>query len=104
MQILSDNVTTCAYINRIGGQDVLHNSMVKGIFLLCSENRIHITAKYLQGKLNLRADQLSRQGSTYEWTLRPRMFCQLEAKWGPFSCDRFASSVTSKVKTFNSYF
>ena len=105
VQVLTDNVTMCAYIYRMGGQDMFQTMVTKAIFLLCQEQGIHLTAKYFKGVLNTQADQLSRQCSTYEWILTPHVFQYLNKLWGPFTCDRFTSSLTTKVwGCFNSYF
>lgn len=104
MQVLSDNVMTVAYLNRLGGCSVQRNTLVSAIFALCKKHQVSISAKYLQGCRNTQADALSRQSSMYEWRLHRSVFNKLEKQWGHFTMDRFASFRTAQVSTFNSYF
>ena len=72
----SDNVTTVAYINRLGGtrSRVLAN-IAKELWLWCLQKRITLKAQHLPGKENLNADFMSRHlRDRTDWTLNPVLF------------------------------
>ena len=104
VQILSDNITPVAYVNHLGGRDKEFNDVVAALFTTCLENNIKISAKFLAGDLNHRADRLSRQISPYEWKLHPALFKALDIAWDPHNVDRFASWRTAQIPEYNSYF
>ena len=60
VQILSDNVTTVAMINGMGGSSVQLDMVARLIHIEAMEANIMLSAKYLPGTLNWRADYLSR--------------------------------------------
>ena len=51
---------------------------------------VRVVARYLPGVLNVRADGISRLRGALDdqdWQLRPSLFAQLAASWGPFDVD-----------------
>ncbi len=104
VQVLSDNVTMCAYINRMGRQTVQRNLVLQQLFLLCLRHKVTLSAKFLRGKHNVLADDLSRQSSPYEWQLSQGLFRKLYNMWGPFTINQFASQRTAQVRLYNSFF
>lgn len=104
VQILSDNVTTVAMINGMGGASVQLDSVARSIHLEAMEANIGLTAKYLSGAMNWQADFLSRVKSTYEWRLHPNLFRMLDSVWGPHHIDRFASITSRQLPVYNSLF
>ena len=67
VQVLTDNVTSAAYINFQGGQSSPLSEIATEIWSLSLQNNISIQAKHLAGHLNSIADSLSRVPSNYEW-------------------------------------
>ena len=104
VQVLSDNVTAVAYINKMGGSSMIMSDLMKSIFVLTQENDIQLSAKFLAGKLNNHADFLSRIVSPYEWKLHPGVFNQLDMLWGPHTVDRFASEMSTQLPRYNSLY
>ena len=102
VQILSDNVTSVAYLNQLGGPSRELSDLTRSIWLYAHRHGIVVTAKHLAGKLNTRADRLSRPSVHYEWKLHPRLFRYLDRLWGPHHVDRFASCLTAQLPTYNS--
>ena len=78
VQILSNNITTVAYMNHLGGSNPVMSRLMTAIFTEAQEAGITLTVKYLAGKLNCRVDLLSRIESPYEWMLHPQLFSRLE--------------------------
>lgn len=102
MLILSDNISTVAYINMQGGPSPALTTIATNIWAFMVENQIEVKVRHLSGKKNYVADQLSRCSSKYEWMLHPRIFQYLDAVWGPYTCDRFASHLTHQIPKYNS--
>lgn len=100
--ILSDNISTVAYINMQGGPSPALTTIATNIWAFMVENQIEVKVRHLSGKKNYVADQLSRCSSKYEWMLHPRIFQYLDAVWGPHTCDRFASHLTHQIPKYNS--
>ena len=104
LQILSDNITAVAYVNKLGGSSKPMTDIMKSIFTLTHELGISVSAKFLKGKLNVRADWLSRILSPYEWQLHPEVFRMLDRMWGQHTIDRFASEMMSQLIRYNSLY
>ena len=104
IQVLSDNITSVAYLNHLGGHCTMLSNLSQAIW--CTANDMHVTirAKYLAGDMNWHADKLSRLSAQYEWMLNPRMFQFLNSLWGPFTIDRFASLLTMQLPKYNSLY
>jgi ribonuclease HI len=102
IQILSDNVTTVAYLNHMGGPYKDLTDLARVIWLECLQNRTNIVSRHLRGLLNTRADHLSRLIDKFEWRLHPRLFRMLDVMWGPHTIDRFASLTTTHLARYNS--
>ena len=103
VQILSDNVTTVAFINHMGGSVKELDTVMRNIYYLACHLNVTLKATHLAGKLNVQADFLSRIQSAYELRLHPRLFRMLDETWGPHDIDRFASMTTTQLPAYNSY-
>lgn len=104
IQVLSDSVTTVAYINFQGGSNKVLDSIAKNIWDLTIRNSIKIQAKHLAGSRNVEADALSRLSPQYEWFIHPSLFNYLDTLFGPHTIDRFASILTNQVPRYNSLY
>ncbi len=102
VQVLTDNITTAAYVNHLGGPSQLLMPIAKSIWMLAYEQNITLTARYLQGRCNSTADALSRLPNAYEWMLQPKLFQYLNNLWGPYSIDRFATFMNAQLPQYNS--
>ena len=101
--VLSDNVSTVAYINMQGGTSQNLTNIATNIWTFVVKNQIHIQVRHLSGVKNVVADHLSRLSSRYEWMLHPALFRYLNSTWGPHTCDRFASYMTCQIQNYNSF-
>ena len=104
VQILCDNVTSVAYVNKLGGTSRPMCDLMRNIFIECQKMNIVLSARYLAGKVNTWADGLSRILTPYEWQLHPAMFRVLEDLWGPHTVDHFASEMTTQLVRYNSLY
>jgi len=104
IQVLSDNITTVAYLNHMGGPYWDLTDLAKTIWTECFQNKVMIVSHHLKGSLNVRADHLSRIQNKFEWRLNPHLFNVLDKMWGPHSYDRFASLTNTHLALYNSRF
>ena len=88
-------------ISGMGGSSIHLDSVARSIYLEAMEANIGLTAKYLSGIQNWRADFLSRVKSTYKWRLHPNFFQMLDNIRGPHHIDRFASITSTKLPVYN---
>ena len=104
VEILSDNVTTVAHINRFGSSNVRLDGVAQDIWSFALNNRISLTAHHIAGVTNTGPDALSRISARHEWVLHPSIFRQLDRMFGPHTVDRFAAVSTALLPTYNSRF
>lgn len=102
VQLLSDNITTIAYLNNLGGSEKKLSDLATGIWSECYRMGIHLHARHLAGKDNCLADQLSRMSMKYDWMLHPALFRHIDNLYGPHDIDRFASMTTTQLHLYNS--
>jgi len=101
--ISTDSTTVVAYINNQGGT---HSwSLMEetaSLFLLVMRNKWFVRAKYIPGKLNVIADQLSRRGQTLpsEWSLHQEAADLLFQRWGKPLIDLCATRHNTKCPLF----
>jgi hypothetical protein len=76
VRIYFDNVTEVAYINHGGGTRSAEFTRLSAVLTeWCKIRAISIEAVYLQGKLNIIADEESRAGpDAGDWRLNPSVF------------------------------
>ena len=104
VQICSDNITTVAFINHMGGSTKELDMVARQIHQQAINMNTKIVASYISGVKNWQADQLSRLKSTYEWKLHPNLFRLIDSYWGPHNIDRFASMMTAQIPNYNSLY
>jgi len=104
VSILTDNVTTAAYINFQGGPHADLSLVATQIWSLSIKQNFSISAKWLAGKLNVVPDFLSRFNSKYNWRIHPGLFHYLDSVWGPHQVDRFACMKSAMCPVYNSLF
>ena len=83
VQILSDNVTTVAYINHLGGASQDLSDLMTTMWASAQQINVTLSAKHLSGVVKETADGLSRLESPYEWRLHPSLFRMINADMGP---------------------
>jgi len=104
VQMEMDNTSAISYINKMGGRVSLLSKIAQEFWEWCLDRGTVVTATYLPGKLNTKADKLSRQISSHnDWKLNPKAFQVLQQLRGPFDIDLFASRVNKQVERFFSW-
>lgn len=104
VEVLSDNVTVVALINKMGSADRRLDTIAQNIWAFAFKHQLMLVAHHIAGYLNVLPDELSRMPLRHEWTLHPSVFRQLEHMFGPHTIDRFASLSTALLPAYNSRF
>ena len=105
--VMCDNRTAVAYINKQGGtRSKRLFTLAKKILLWCRESGTRLLCRHIAGRLNVKADQLSRKSQVIgtEWSLSPRVIEAIWALWGRPHIDLFATRDNRKIDTFVSPF
>lgn len=84
IKVISDNTTTVAYINHMGGTKSKEcNAVAHDIWECCETREIWLVATHLPGIENTEADHESRNFSeNTEWALNKELFEEICLKWG----------------------
>lgn len=103
--IQSDDTTTVAYVNAMGGiKSADCNDLAKQIWQWCREREIWLSVCHIPGSTNVDADTESRNtNSSTEWSLHSDVFADINKMWRPFHVDLFASRLNFKVSTYASW-
>ena len=93
--IQSDNSTTVAYLNHMGGcKSTTCNQIAKEIWLWCKNKQLE----------NLEADHESRNfNDRTEWQLNPKIFSIITTKLGNPTIDMFASRLNKQLNRYVSW-
>ena len=105
--VMCDNRTAVSYINKQGGtRSKRLFSLAKTILMWCREHGTRLLCRHIAGRLNVKADQLSRRSQVIatEWSLCPRVAEAIWALWGRPHVDLFATRDNFKIVTFVSPF
>lgn len=105
IRVQSDNTTTVAYLNEMGGMvSDLCDALSREIWEWCIGRELWLSAAYLPGKDNTEADTASRHfNENIEWMLRKDIFLDIEQCWGPFEIDLFASRLNAQLPCYASW-
>ena len=104
IQIQMDNTTGVAYINNMGGtKSYKCNEITREMILWCKNRHIWLSACFLAGRENTKADALSREFNiNLEWSLNVEDFLSLCKLFGKPDIDLFASRLNHKLPVYYS--
>lgn len=100
-----DNSTALSYINRMGSVKFPHLSkLARRIWDWCADRNLFIYASYIPSAQNIEADAESRVISEEtEWSLNQDYFVRVNAHFGHFDIDLFATAINAKCPRFVSW-
>lgn len=103
--LMSDNTTVVAYIKNQGGTHsrTLCNLTVS-ILQFCAAIKMQVVVRFIPGRLNLIADNLSRQAIATEWMLHPEVFQKVLLNYPSMEIDLFATRFNHQLERFVSPF
>ena len=101
MLLKSNNVTTVAYINHLGGtkSKILAN-ISKNIWLWCLQRGITLKAQHLPGKENLKADFISPFEGQNRLGPQPSLVQPHQSDMDPLLVDLFATRFSHQLPRF----
>lgn len=101
LNIVCDNMTTIAHIQRFGGTRSPHlMDLADNLWKHCLSTGTRLRTTYVPSAFNP-ADAPSRRMQTQlEWSIHPHFFNQLQDTWGPHHIDLFASPANTKLPFF----
>jgi hypothetical protein len=104
IQLMLDNRTAVAYVNKSGGTRSRNLcSIAARIAEWCEDRLLTVSAVYLPGALNILADRLSRmRPDVSDWMLDQSVFRQLQSIWDP-QVDLFAANWNRQLELFASW-
>jgi hypothetical protein len=76
--------------------------LLRLLWFLLDVNNIELHAKYIRSAANWWADALSRELDLDDWRLNPKVFQEMQLKWGWHTFDRFASDISAQLPRYNS--
>ena len=107
-----------SFADEVRGKDVLHRTdnknaeivlsvgsrnkelHMEAVYRLCRELDMHLTVEWVSRDENARADELSRLEDSNDYMLHPACFYCIDALWGPYTFDRFASLKTKQLERY----
>jgi hypothetical protein len=106
VRILTDNATVVASIRKQGSNKFLHyQKLLHEIWNLAQAHQFKISAEFLPGWLNVKADILSRGVPLpSEWKIDHQTFLIINKQWGPFDVDLCATPDNTQLPFFISPF
>lgn len=79
-------------------------SLTQDIFSIVTSRQLHLSARFIPGLENDRADDLSRfWGISVEWHLRPQVFKSFTNRYGIPEVDRFVFETTAQLANYFTY-
>ena len=105
IQLQIDNTTAVAYINNIGGSksDEL-NKLSLEIWAWCIQRDIWISAVHIAGKMNVGAEEQSRNfADKHEWALNKRVVQDTFSCYPELNIDLFASRLNNQLSLYCSW-
>ncbi|XP_028418462.1 uncharacterized protein LOC114543822 [Dendronephthya gigantea] len=104
IKVFCDNGSAVAYINNMGGSCPNLHSVASQIWQWCIDRSCVIEAFYIPGRLNIRADSLSRgHQQNLEWKLHPTVFRWISQSYFTPGIDLFASRLNHQVADYASW-
>jgi hypothetical protein len=102
LMVLSDNTTVVAYIKHQGGTHSRELCQLAcNLWQLCAALEITLHVRHIPGRLNVVADQLSRDRVLpTEWSLNPQVFRKILALYPTMDIDMFATRVNAQLPRF----
>ena len=103
VRLFTDNQAVARIVS-IGNACPELQAIALQIFSVSFMNHFELTAEWIPRKSNQRADLLSLFIDKDNWSIRSNVFRLLDAKWGPYTIDRFASYYNFQLFRCNTRF
>lgn len=103
VQILSDNITSIAYINHKGRPCPKLSQIATSVWTEAFDNGMSIQCANIAGHKNFAADYWSQTPDKHNvLDASPQTFLYINRMWGPHTIDIFANCLNTQLQRFNS--
>ena len=105
LRLVADNTTVVACIERRGSMRPMLQGLTEEIYDWALVRNVELSAAYLPGVENVKADGLSRDATFgHEWKVLPDIFARLCVRFGSPVLDLFATRINSQLPSYVSWF
>jgi len=102
IMVVTDNMTVRAILSKGVSSSPQLMDMYRTMAAFCSQNNIHVQARYIPTGDNKVADALSRIDPRGEWQVSREIFNMVQNRFGRFTIDRFAAPGLATTERYNS--
>ena len=103
IQVNVDNFSASRILS-VGSRKTNLQNLAIDIFYHCMKYNVKLIPCWIPRDENYIADFYSKLTDTDDWTIDEGCFDHINARFGPFTVDRFSSDTNNKVPVFNSRF
>ena len=96
-----DAMNLLGIINR-GSRRLALNVLARDLFWFCLRHKITLAVEWVPREVNSVADDISKLLIPDDWMLSREYFRLLDSRWGPHTCDLFASNANHQCEKFYS--
>lgn len=97
-----DSMVSVHVLNSMRSMSPALMNVVRALHAELHRRQLRAEGYWLSTVANAHADRLSRDRDSSDWRLRRSVFSVLYARWGPFTIDRFATTLNTHLFRFNS--
>ena len=99
LRIFSDSRNACTILEK-GSTKIHLQALAADIHNFAVRNNVIIIPQWVCREQNILADCISKMPDLDSWVVSDTIYSFLNSKWGPFTCDVFASSENNKCSKF----
>lgn len=100
IRLRTDSMVALGVLNAQSSRSLVLMDEYRTLHALCQAMGVELRAEHLSSALNEWADRLSREHDSTDWTLRAATFARLDAEFGPYTVDLFASDLNARCPRF----
>ena len=101
LTVVTDNFPASRILD-VGSSKSQLQRLALDIFQICLRNNVRIIPQWFPREANSIADYYSKLSDIDNWSIDSHSFAIVNQKYGPYSIDRFADNLNTKVDKFNS--
>lgn len=102
LRLRTDSMVALGVIQAQSSRSLTLMSEYRRLHTLCAELDIELRAEHVSSALNERADRLSRENDSTNWTINSTTYARLNNLYGPHTVDLFATELNTRCTRFYS--
>lgn len=100
LKLRTDSMVARGIIHAQSSRSVTLMDEYRRVHTLCSGLDIELCFEHVSSALSERADRLSRENDTTDWTINPTIYANLNGRYGPHTVDLFATELHTRCTRF----